>query len=179
MLLLVVVIQCAQCFCCFSLFDILGNPQFLLSLDNWCLENSHLAHRWWISSFTPRTEFELPQCHPALVAGGREYHMYPPNEGKDYTWYFLSGIYCQLGDYILPTTFWKDLNNPLIKKLSQGIVVWFVILSYNYLPPPPGKLTRPMKRDHFQRKIVFKPSFFRGELLVLGEVGNYWTRLLI
>ena len=39
-------------------------------------------------------------CHhriirTVLVKGG----MGPPNEGKDYTWY-ISSIYCQLGDYI-------------------------------------------------------------------------------
>ena len=30
--------------------------------------------------------------------------LYNPPEGKDYKWY-ISGIYCQLGDYMLPTTF--------------------------------------------------------------------------
>ena len=30
--------------------------------------------------------------------------MFHPPEGKDYKWY-ISGIYCQLGDYMLPTTF--------------------------------------------------------------------------
>ena len=33
----------------------------------------------------------------------------PPNEGKDYTWY-ISGIYCQLGYYMLPTTPYKNLS---------------------------------------------------------------------
>ena len=32
-----------------------------------------------------------------IGAGG----LYTPPEGKDYTWY-ISGIYCQLGDCILP-----------------------------------------------------------------------------
>ena len=32
-----------------------------------------------------------------LVIGGRDY--ITPQKGKDYTWY-ISGIYCQLGDYI-------------------------------------------------------------------------------
>ena len=38
----------------------------------------------------------------------------PPNEGKDYTWH-ISGIDCQLGDYILPTTLCKNQSNPLTK----------------------------------------------------------------
>ena len=29
--------------------------------------------------------------------------IFHPPEGKDYKWY-ISGIYCQLGDYMLPTT---------------------------------------------------------------------------
>ena len=42
--------------------------------------------------------------------------MGPPNEGNIYiyTWYISGpGIYCQLGDYILPTTRDKNLKNPL------------------------------------------------------------------
>ena len=31
---------------------------------------------------------------------------------QDYKWY-ISGIYCQLGDYILPTTLYKNLKNVL------------------------------------------------------------------
>ena len=30
--------------------------------------------------------------------------IWDPPEGKDYKWY-ISGMYCQLGDYMLPTTF--------------------------------------------------------------------------
>ena len=30
--------------------------------------------------------------------------IFHPPEGKDYKWY-ISGIYCQLGDYMPPTTF--------------------------------------------------------------------------
>ena len=37
------------------------------------------------------------------------------NEGKDYTWY-ISGIYCRLGDYMLPTTFYKIFEYPLSGK---------------------------------------------------------------
>ena len=44
-----------------------------------------------------------------LVKGGRDY-ITPPR--RQYTWY-ISGIYCQLGDYILPTTLYKNQNNPL------------------------------------------------------------------
>ena len=30
---------------------------------------------------------------------------YNPQEGKEYKWYiYISGIYCQLGDYMPPTT---------------------------------------------------------------------------
>ena len=45
-----------------------------------------------------------------LAIGGRDYiYIYNPQEGN-----IISGIYCQLGDFILPTTFYKNLNNPLI-----------------------------------------------------------------
>ena len=36
------------------------------------------------------------------LTGGIGSIFYPP-EGKDYKWY-ISGIYCQLGDYMRPTT---------------------------------------------------------------------------
>ena len=36
-----------------------------------------------------------------------------PPEGKDYKWY-ISGIYCQLGDYMPPTTFYGKQKQPLI-----------------------------------------------------------------
>ena len=45
-----------------------------------------------------------------LVVGGRDYTT--PAKGKDYTWY-ISGIKCQLGDYILSTTLYKNMTNPL------------------------------------------------------------------
>ena len=38
--------------------------------------------------------------------------LYTQPEGNIYTWY-ISGIYCQLGDYMLPTTFYKNLKKPL------------------------------------------------------------------
>ena len=44
-----------------------------------------------------------------LVIGGRDF--ITPQEAI-YTWY-ISGMYCQLGDYILPTTLYKNLKNPL------------------------------------------------------------------
>ena len=51
-----------------------------------------------------------------LVIGGRDY-INPPKQrqGKEYTWY-ISDIYCQLGDYILPTShsLRSNLKNPLI-----------------------------------------------------------------
>ena len=37
-------------------------------------------------------------------SGNRREGLYNPLEGKDYKWY-ISGIYCQLGDYMPPTTF--------------------------------------------------------------------------
>ncbi len=48
-----------------------------------------------------------------LVIGGREHiitqlAIYTP---------LIPGIYCQLGDYMLPTTFYKNLENPLIPTL--------------------------------------------------------------
>ena len=45
-----------------------------------------------------------------LVIGGRDY--ITPHKAI-YTWY-ISGIYCQLGVYIPPTTLYRNLNNPLI-----------------------------------------------------------------
>ena len=41
-----------------------------------------------------------------LVVGGRD-SIRPPTEGKEYTWY-ISGIYCQLGENMLPTTFLQE-----------------------------------------------------------------------
>ena len=41
-----------------------------------------------------------------LVIGGRDYII--PQKAI-YSWY-ISGIYCQLGDYMLPTTFYKNLK---------------------------------------------------------------------
>ena len=38
--------------------------------------------------------------------------IFHPPKGKDYKWY-ISGIYCQLGDYMLPTTLYKNLKNLL------------------------------------------------------------------
>ena len=42
------------------------------------------------------------------LIGGRWYiyiyYIYNPPIGKDYKWY-ISGIYCQLGDYMVPTTY--------------------------------------------------------------------------
>ena len=55
-----------------------------------------------------------PESHgiiPVLVIGGRDYII--PWKAI-YTWY-ISGIYCQLGDYMLPTTFYKNLKNQLRK----------------------------------------------------------------
>ena len=44
-----------------------------------------------------------------LVIGGRDYII--PQEAI-YTGY-ISGIYCQLGDYMLPTIYYQNHNNPL------------------------------------------------------------------
>ena len=40
-----------------------------------------------------------------------------------YKWY-VSGLYCQLGDYILPTTLYRNLKNPLIFLGQFGSVVF-------------------------------------------------------
>ena len=61
------------------------------------------------------------KCHRiilVLVKGGRDY--ITPQKAI-YTWY-ISGIYCQLGDYILPTTLYQNLNNPL-KMVGISIVI--------------------------------------------------------
>ena len=58
----------------------------------------------------------LPETAPDLIAPlpsqwifqvplkGGIGSIFDPPEGKDYKWY-ISGIYCQLGDYMPPTTF--------------------------------------------------------------------------
>ena len=61
----------------------------------------------------------------SVVKGGLGI-IYPPNEGKDYKWY-ISGIYCQLGDYILPTTLYRNLKNPLIVLMEEiRLTTWDV-----------------------------------------------------
>ena len=39
--------------------------------------------------------------------------IYPPRRQ------YISGIYCQLGDYILPTTLYRNLKNPLIQRVPE------------------------------------------------------------
>ena len=38
--------------------------------------------------------------------------IFDPPKGKDYKWY-TSGIYCQLGDYMPPSTFYRNQKQPL------------------------------------------------------------------
>ena len=40
----------------------------------------------------------------------------------------------------------------------------------------PGKLTCPKKRDYFNRKYIFQPSFFRGDMLVPRRVNPKKTK---
>ena len=44
--------------------------------------------------------------------------IFHPPEGKDYKWY-ISGIYCQLGDYMPPTTFYGNQKQTLINCMSD------------------------------------------------------------
>ena len=50
------------------------------------------------------------------MIGGRDlWGSYIPLEGNVYLVYkmYISGMYCQLDDYILPSTLYKNLKNPL------------------------------------------------------------------
>ena len=58
------------------------------------------------------------------LKGGRDY--ITPQKAI-YKWY-ISGIYCQLGDYIPPTTLYRNLKNPLSK--------------WRYFPPNMAELPR-------------------------------------
>ena len=55
----------------------------------------------------------------------------------------------------------KKVNLKLEVVMSHPLVV---TKSYPniFLPLHPGKLTCPLKRDYFNRKYIFQPSFFRG-----------------
>ena len=71
-----------------------------------------------------------------LKIGGRDF--FNPLEGKDYFWY-ISGMYCQLGDYMLPTTFYKNLK---LLWLQGHIQIPETYISppkarFNMNPPPP------------------------------------------
>ena len=55
---------------------------------------------------------------------------YNPTEGKDYKWY-LSGIYCQLGDYVPPTYYL--LGEPFQQPLIGGIF-FSLPLSHHVIP---------------------------------------------
>ena len=68
-----------------------------------------------------------------LVIGGRDYII--PQKAI-YTWY-ISGIYCQLGDYMIPTTFYKNLKKPLM----HGVFAYIYPLNYLNL----GRYTSPIK----------------------------------
>ena len=62
-----------------------------------------------------------PYCHRiALVLAKKVVGILKnPRLNAIYTWY-ISGIYCQLADYILPSTFYKNLKDPLILYLKRS-----------------------------------------------------------
>ena len=59
--------------------------------------------------FNRRYIFKCHRIILVLVKGGRDY--ITPQKAI-YTSY-IPGIYCQLGDYILPTTLYQNQNNPM------------------------------------------------------------------
>ena len=77
------------------------------------------------------------------VKGGRVY--ITPQEAI-YKWY-ISGIYCQLGDYILPTTLYRNLKIPLMCGCLH-----------------PRSLTfSPLKNDAWKMILSFwVPAYFQG-----------------
>ena len=66
----------------------------------------HSADHQTFNIFSAQWIFQVP------VKGGRVY--ITPQEAI-YKWY-ISGIYCQLGDYILPTTLYRNQKIPLISQ---------------------------------------------------------------
>ena len=71
--------------------------------------------KWWKQTFTPWL-FLVP------MKGGRWYiYIYNHPEGNRYKWY-ISGIYCQLGDYISPTTYQGNQETPLIYRGHYMVV---------------------------------------------------------
>ena len=56
-----------------------------------------------------------------LVIGGRDLYYIIPWKAI-YTWY-TSGMYCQLGDYMLPTTFYKKLKDPV--SIFPGCILYW------------------------------------------------------
>ena len=63
-----------------------------------------LSNPWWYRVLTSNFLglFQGIMANPETQPPTRSVAYNPP-EGKEYKWY-TSGIYCQLGDYILPTT---------------------------------------------------------------------------
>ena len=75
----------------------------------------------------------------------------PCFNGLFWSWY-ISGIYCQLGDCILPTTFYKNLNDLLISKGHCSPV--FTILKRQLIRSQVGKTL-----DEFIACVFLKKRF--------------------
>ena len=67
-----------------------------------------------------------------LVIGGRDYITH---QKAIYTWY-ISGIYCQLGDYILSTTLYKNLKSRLIYVVICHLSTVKTTKTYEHSPKP-------------------------------------------
>ena len=113
-----------------------------------------------------------------LVIGGRDFVI--PLKAI-YTWY-ISCIYCQVGDYMLPTTIYKNLKHRLttssvffrIFGISSGLS-GFISDEPCCLGVPSLKLTfSPLKMDGWNTIVSFwGPDYFQGLwLLVSGSVSH-------
>ena len=68
-------------------------------------------------------------------------------------------------------SFWHYLWwKPRLKKNQQGAGMIFTIVGWNNTRPETNSIKAPENRPKPNRKVVFQPSIFRGELLVLGSV---------
>ena len=82
---------------------------------------------------------------------------YNPPEGKDYKWY-ISGIYCQLGDYMPPTTFYGNQKQPLI---------WIPPMEF-LGPMPPVIVGKEVTKGLASRVSSLVPS--KGSAISLGSL---------
>ena len=66
---------------------------------------------------------------------------------------------------------WGAVGSPNAMKDAGRNLVVLEVVSSTCLHP--GKLTCPLKRDYFNRKYIFQPSFFRGYVSFQGGIWNW------